>query len=91
MNPNTKTVAAGKPVYHSWWMYGTLLVLSVQLIAVMVDRWPWKMRHTGFILAHIGILVTIYGSILTRFFGIDGSMAIPIGEKTRFVIMPSPT
>ncbi|GEM_PF-453623 len=81
--------AAGKLVYHSWWMYGVLLVLSVQLIAVMVDRWPWKMRHTGFILAHLGILATIYGSILTRYFGIDASMAIPIGEKSRHLIMPS--
>lgn len=67
-------------VYHSWYSYTIFVLLAVNLIAVIVDRYPWKKKHIGFISAHIGILILIMGSILTRYYGIDGSMAFNIGE-----------
>ena len=41
---------AQKLVYHSPYMYGVLIVLCINLIAVMVDRWPWRPHHLGFVL-----------------------------------------
>lgn len=76
---------AQKIVYHSWWMYGILTLLAITLIAVMIDRWPWKQHHAGFVLAHIGILILLLGAWMTKEFGIDGSMAFSIGEERRFV------
>ncbi len=80
-------VAAQKIVYHSIWMYGAMGLLSINLIAVMVDRWPWQKKHTGFILAHIGILILLAGSLVTRYQGIDGSMTIKIGEKSKYIVV----
>lgn len=77
--------AAQKFVYHSIWMYSTMAALAICLIAVMVDRWPWRQRHTGFVLAHIGILIIMVGSLVTRYFGIDGSMALEPGGASRYV------
>ncbi|MFN8944444.1 MAG: cytochrome c biogenesis protein, partial [Pseudobdellovibrionaceae bacterium] len=54
----------------------------------MIDRLPWKRRHLGFILAHIGILMIIAGSIQTLTAGIDGSMRIDIGGSSSTVSMP---
>jgi hypothetical protein len=51
----------------------------------MVDRWPWKKRHIPFLLAHVGIIVTLAGSLITRYWGVDGSMSFGIGEKSRQV------
>ncbi|HVK60503.1 MAG TPA: hypothetical protein VM432_03085, partial [Bdellovibrionales bacterium] len=79
--------AAQKIVYHSWWMYLAMGLLCVNLIAVMIDRWPWKNQHTGFILAHIGILILIGGSLVTRYFGIDGSLTLKIGAKSKHVVV----
>jgi hypothetical protein len=79
---------AKKLVYDSIWMYLVLGALSVSLTAVMVDRWPWQKRHTPFILAHIGILILLLGSLVTQRFGIDGSMRIGIGESNQFVVIP---
>lgn len=76
---------AQKLVYHSWWMYLILGALIVNLTAVMIDRWPWKQHHTGFVLAHIGIIILLFGSWLTAEYGIDGSMAFEIGESARQV------
>jgi len=76
---------ASQIVYHSFWMYLVLGLLAINLTAVMVDRWPWKMRHTGFVLAHIGIIILLLGGLITQQFGIDGSMYFEIGSQSRWV------
>ncbi|HAG90668.1 MAG TPA: cytochrome c biogenesis protein [Bdellovibrionales bacterium] len=78
---------AQKLIYQSPYMYGVMIVLSLTLIAVMVDRWPWKKRHAAFVLAHIGIIITLIGAVFTQKMGVDGSMAFRIGEtKNRVTI-----
>jgi hypothetical protein len=79
--------AAAALVYRSYWMYFILGTLAVNLIAVMVDRWPWKMRHTGFVCAHIGILILLAGGLLTQNLGIDGSLYLPLHSKSRFITL----
>ncbi|MBO9665380.1 MAG: cytochrome c biogenesis protein ResB [Bdellovibrio sp.] len=74
-------------VYNSVWMYLTLGMLTLSLIAVIVDRWPWKIHHSAFIFAHIGIIIIIYGSLLTQLFGVDGTIRLtrspePVKEVT---------
>lgn len=68
--------AAKKLVYSAPLMVIPLLMLAVSLIAVMIDRWPWQKRHTGFILAHIGILILMLGQWVTNQFGVDGSVTL---------------
>lgn len=80
--------AAAKIVYRTWYMYSALGLLAISLIAVMVDRWPWKKRHIPFLLAHVGILVLLLGSVITFKYGLDGSMRFGVGEKNRFVVIP---
>jgi hypothetical protein len=82
---------AQKTVYHSVAMYIVLALLVVNLLFVMIDRLPWKRHHVGFILAHIGIITMIVGSILTRLFGVDGSMIFDIGQKNRYALIPAET
>ncbi|RME15190.1 MAG: cytochrome c biogenesis protein [Bdellovibrio sp.] len=78
---------AQKKVYHSPYMYFVLGLLVINLIQAMVDRWPWKKRHTGFVLAHIGILILLFGAWLTRYYGIDGSLALDIGQTGSHVTL----
>jgi hypothetical protein len=83
--------AARKLVYNTFWMYSVMGLLAINLIAVMVDRWPWKARHTSFVLAHIGILVLMAGSIITQRYGLDGSLRVAVGGQSQYVILPSET
>lgn len=80
--------AAKKLVYHTWWMYGLMILLAINLSAVMFDRWPWKKRHAAFVSAHIGILLLLAGSLQTFWFGLDGTMRIGIGESNGLVQVP---
>ncbi len=77
--------AAAKYVYKTPWMFGLMALLAVNLIAVMVDRWPWKLKHGPFLAAHVGILLLLLGSWITMKFGLDGNLAISIGSQGRFV------
>ncbi|MCC7403735.1 MAG: cytochrome c biogenesis protein ResB [Bdellovibrionales bacterium] len=72
---------AQKLIYHSPLMYFFLGLMCVQLIMVMIDRWPWKWRHSPFLLAHVGIIITLAGSLVTRYWGLDGTLSLSIGEK----------
>lgn len=79
--------AANKLVYSSIWMLIPMVMLVVCLTAVMIDRWPWQKRHTGFVLAHIGIIILLLGSLITQKFGIDGSVTFGPGEKAQFIVV----
>lgn len=78
-------MTAQKLVYHSPYMYFVMFMLCVNLIAVAVDRLPWKKRHSAFVVAHAGIVILILGSYMTRKIGVDGTIAFDIGETTRYV------
>ncbi len=76
---------AKQVVYQSFWMIGIQVLLTVVLIAVMVDRLPWKKKHVPFLLAHIGIIIVQIGSVLTYFYGVDGLMVFPLNGQNRYV------
>ncbi|MBN8540288.1 MAG: cytochrome c biogenesis protein ResB [Deltaproteobacteria bacterium] len=80
-------LAAKKLVYDSIWMWVPMVLLVISLTAVMIDRWPWQKRHTGFVLAHIGIIILLLGSLITQRFGVDGSISFGIGEKQKNIIV----
>lgn len=80
-------LAAKKLVYSSIWMIAPMVMLVISLTAVMVDRWPWKPRHIGFIFAHIGIIILLFGSLITQKFGVDGSVSIGIGGKEKAIMV----
>lgn len=74
-------------VYQSLWMQIILVSFSVNLLSVMVDRWPWKKRHIPFITAHIGIIMIIIGAFVTAKLGIDGSMRLEPGKESNSIIL----
>ena len=80
--------AANKWIYHSWWMHIILTLLFVNVFMVLVDRWPWKKRQIGFVLAHLGILIMIIGSFVTRYLGIEGSLRFKEGEVAHSFLVP---
>ncbi|USN47724.1 MAG: cytochrome c biogenesis protein ResB [Pseudobdellovibrionaceae bacterium] len=79
---NYDAKVAQKLVYHSPYMYFVLGLLCINLVNVMVDRWPWKRHHMGFVLAHVGIILLLLGSLMTRYWGIDGSMTLEMDGGT---------
>ena len=82
-------LAAQEVIYRSVWMTILVSLLALNIMAVMIDRWPWKKRHTGFLLAHFGILFVIVGSLMTRLYGVDGNLRLALGEKGTQIVTSS--
>jgi hypothetical protein len=78
---------AGQLVYRSIWMYSVLGALIINLIAVMISRWPWQRRHVGFVMAHIGIITTLFGAYLTQTEGVDGTLSFEPGQSQKYVVV----
>lgn len=84
----TKAVQAN--VYQTAWFSGLLILLGINIFCVAAQRYPWKKHQTGFVLAHAGILVLLFGSALTRNFGIDGSLALNESETSNIITLDEP-
>jgi hypothetical protein len=77
-------------VYRSLAFHALLAFLGVNILAVMLSRIPWKLRHTPFLLAHIGILTLLTGSFITERYGLDGSMRVSEGQTSNTVELNNP-
>src|SRR5437667_461286 len=77
---NHGTPAAQRDVYRTWWFALILATLGANIFCAMMKRYPWKKHHTGFVMAHIGILTLLAGSLLSLHLGLDGNLALYEGE-----------
>ncbi|MCG3176642.1 MAG: hypothetical protein MOGMAGMI_01600 [Candidatus Omnitrophica bacterium] len=74
------TPVAQRWVYRAGWFDVFLALIAVNIICSTLTRWPFKVRHTGFIVTHIGILMVLTGSLLTRLVGVEGQILLYEGE-----------
>lgn len=79
---NHGTEAAQREIYKTGWFALILVTLGCNIFCVMMKRYPWKAHHTGFVLAHIGILTLLAGSLISLHYGLDSNMALYEGETT---------
>jgi hypothetical protein len=48
----------------------------------MMKRYPWNRHHAGFVLAHVGIVLLLAGSLYSLRAGLDGQVALYEGETS---------
>lgn len=82
--------AAKITVYDSVWFSIFLILLAVNLAAAAFDRFPWKKKHIGFVITHLGIIVILGGSLVTQKTMVDGQMALAEGETQARITLPHP-
>jgi hypothetical protein len=71
--------SAQEAYYGTGWFAALLGVLAANVLLSMLRRWPWRAEHAGFVLAHVGILALLGGSMASTRFGMDGSVALVEG------------
>jgi hypothetical protein len=76
------TPATQRAFYGTWWFASLLVLLGVNIFASMMKRYPWRAHHAGFVIAHVGILVLLCGSLVSLRFGLDSNMALYEGETS---------
>jgi hypothetical protein len=76
------TPAAQRDIYQTPWFAFLLGLLGLNVFSVMVSRYPWTKHHTGFLIAHVGILLLLVGSVISLYRGLDSNMALYEGETS---------
>lgn len=84
------TEAAKMIVYESLWMSVLLILLALNLAAAALNRLPWRQKHAGFVITHLGIIMILMGSLITRAYGIEGQVAITEGKTENRMIVNEP-
>lgn len=72
--------------YQTGWFNAFLGLLAVNILFSALSRFPYKKRHTGFVMTHAGILLLLIGSLMTSLMGIDGQMMLFEGEKKDSIV-----
>ena len=72
-------------VYRSWFFTAVLILFLLNLLFAALSRLPWKRHHIGFLVTHLGLILLLLGSVATRFFGVDGTVAFSKGESAHSV------
>ncbi len=76
------TPAVQRDIYMTPAFAGILVLLGINIFAVMISRWPWKKHHIGFVIAHVGILSLLAGSLISLHGGLDSNMPLYEGETS---------
>jgi len=84
------TPAVKRDVYQTGWFTGLLVFLGVNVAASMMLRFPWKLHQSGFVMAHLGVLLILLGSLVSLHFGLDASLALYEGETSQWLEKPMP-
>jgi hypothetical protein len=75
-------------IYSATWFIILLVFLWLNIFCAAVSRIPYKKHHTGFVITHIGMLMLLVGSIMTKLMGIDGSIQIQEKTQSNYVSLP---
>lgn len=75
------TEAAQQLIYKTDWFIGLLALLFLNVLISALKRWPYKKYHTGFIITHIGLLLLLAGSMISKIWGVEGTLALQEGES----------
>ncbi len=68
--------AAQSAVYRSGWFAALNALLAANVIGALAIRFPWRRRQTGFLVAHLGILVLLGGCLLTQQAGVEAQLPV---------------
>jgi hypothetical protein len=79
------TSVASMVVYRSNIFTAVLILFVLNLAFAAFSRWPWKRHHIGFLVTHLGLILLLLGSVATRFYGVDGTVAFSKGESANSV------
>ena len=70
------TPFAQKNFYQAHWFDFFLGLVWLNIFCATLTRYPFKKKHTGYVITHLGILILLIGCLLTRLMGIEGQMTL---------------
>ncbi|MBS4168586.1 hypothetical protein [Parachlamydia sp. AcF125] len=67
-------------IYHNPFFKILLIAFFVNILVSALRRWPFRWKHTPFLLTHLGLLMIIAGVFVKNIYGVQGSLEIREGS-----------
>jgi hypothetical protein len=74
-------------VYGSPWFMGVMGLVCVSLLFAVITRYPWKLRHVGFIVVHASLVTMIVAGFWSLFGRIEGHIGLEEGSSAGSIEM----
>jgi hypothetical protein len=69
-------------IYHSSWFAFLLGLLAVNILFSICCRYPFKRHHFPFLLSHVGVIVLLFGCLLTWWGGDEAQLVLMEGKAS---------
>jgi cytochrome c biogenesis protein ResB len=73
--------AAGRLVYRSFWLIGLEALFAVNVLAAVVNLFPWGRPRIGFVTTHGALIVILLGALTSWAFKQEGQLPLWEGEQ----------
>lgn len=79
---------AANSIYAHPLFFLLLGAFFINILFAALRRWPFKRRHTPFLITHLGLLMVIGGTIAKNWFGTQGAMTVVEGSASQTLFFP---
>ena len=80
------TQTARVTIYNAWWFELVMLLLGLNFISNMFRYKLFRRKKIFVLMFHLGFIVILIGSAITRYVGFEGIMRIREGESSNIII-----
>ena len=80
-------VAAAETVYGSVWFVALMALICASLVISVALRYPWKPKHTGFIIVHASLISLIIIGFYTMKTKVEARVILEEGEASSIAIL----
>lgn len=74
-------------LFHSLWLAGLVALMVTSLVAIAIKRWPWTFSKWGYVGAHLGPVVILFGAVYGQIGGLKGRMDLEVGRAADGILM----
>lgn len=78
---------AAQYTYRSPFFLGLLGLFFVNILFSALRRWPFRLRHTAFLITHLGLLMMLLGCMIKSLWGVQGNMGILEGAASKRILL----
>jgi hypothetical protein len=79
------TQAALQWIYRTHWFEWLIGGIWVNIFCATILRFPFRISKIGFLLTHLGILTILVGTLITRIWGVEGTMTLLEGKARQSI------
>lgn len=80
------TEVAGRLVYYSWWFLGLQGLFAANVVASLIEKFPWSRMRVGYALTHSSLVLILVGAGMTYFLKQEGSLMLWEGEMGNQIV-----